>query len=289
MKSSPFINRDLISRHFIDCQARARHSGEFRAITIWEAHRPTAVTSHNHMQQQELSGVHLWVVQTLLRHLGSTQMTLLENHDVIMCMLNTSALQEGGRRLDLWGRAALMESMRQGRPETCPGPWFYTNSSTKLLGHPSISFNLSSYCFYPLHEMGLCFFLLSPQGSLAICCLFGQMSPQTGLASCSGSHDSLLSSRPPCYWVQACSAGRVCVSHSVFLLFATPWTIACRVPQSMEFSRQEYWSELSFPSPADLPDLGIKWVSCIAGRFFTLWATREATWEAKKLGDKVLG
>ena len=41
-------------------------------------------------------------------------------------------------------------------------------------------------------------------------------------------------------------------------------------PLSMEFSRQEYWSELSFPSPADLPDPGIKWVSCIAGRFFTL-------------------
>ena len=66
------------------------------------------------MQQQELSGVHLWVVQTLLRHLGSAQMTLLENHDVIMCMLSTSALQEGGRRLDLGGRAALTESMRQG-------------------------------------------------------------------------------------------------------------------------------------------------------------------------------
>ena len=25
-------------------------------------------------------------------------------------------------------------------------------------------------------------------------------------------------------------------------LFATPWTIACQVPPSMEFSRQEYWS-----------------------------------------------
>ena len=26
----------------------------------------------------------------------------------------------------------------------------------------------------------------------------------------------------------------------------------------MEFSRQEYWSELPFPSPGDLPDLGIE-------------------------------
>ena len=32
-------------------------------------------------------------------------------------------------------------------------------------------------------------------------------------------------------------------------LFATPWTIACQVPQSMGFSRQEYWSGLPFPSP----------------------------------------
>ena len=36
-------------------------------------------------------------------------------------------------------------------------------------------------------------------------------------------------------------------------LFATPWTI-----QSMEFSRPEYWSGQPFPSPGDLPNLGIK-------------------------------
>ena len=39
---------------------------------------------------------------------------------------------------------------------------------------------------------------------------------------------------------------------------------------SMEFSRQEYWSGLPFPTPEDLPDLGIKPVSpALAGRFFT--------------------
>ena len=37
-------------------------------------------------------------------------------------------------------------------------------------------------------------------------------------------------------------------------LFATPWTLACQAPLSMEFSRQEYWSVLSFPSPGDLPN-----------------------------------
>ena len=41
-------------------------------------------------------------------------------------------------------------------------------------------------------------------------------------------------------------------------LFETPRTVACQASLSMEFSRQEYWSRLSFPTPGDLPDLGIK-------------------------------
>ena len=41
-------------------------------------------------------------------------------------------------------------------------------------------------------------------------------------------------------------------------LFLTPWAIAYQGPQSMEFSRQEYWSGLAFPSPGDLPDPGIE-------------------------------
>ena len=37
---------------------------------------------------------------------------------------------------------------------------------------------------------------------------------------------------------------------------ATPWTVAHQAPLSMGFSRQEYWSGLSFPSPRDLTDPG---------------------------------
>ena len=37
-----------------------------------------------------------------------------------------------------------------------------------------------------------------------------------------------------------------------------PWTVARQAPLSMGFSRQEHWSGLSFPSPGDLPDPGIK-------------------------------
>ena len=38
----------------------------------------------------------------------------------------------------------------------------------------------------------------------------------------------------------------------------TPWTVANKPPLSMEFSRQEYWSGLPFPSLEDLPNPGIK-------------------------------
>ena len=41
-------------------------------------------------------------------------------------------------------------------------------------------------------------------------------------------------------------------------LFATPWTVAHQAPRSMGFSRQEYWSGLSFPSLGKLPDPGIE-------------------------------
>ena len=41
-------------------------------------------------------------------------------------------------------------------------------------------------------------------------------------------------------------------------LFVTPWTVAHQAPPSMEFSRQEYWSGLPFPSPGDLPNPGIE-------------------------------
>ena len=44
------------------------------------------------------------------------------------------------------------------------------------------------------------------------------------------------------------------------------------------FSRQEYWSGLPFPSPGYLPrSRDQTQVSCIAGRLFTTWASREAS------------
>ena len=75
------------------------------------------------------------------------------------------------------------------------------------------------------------------------------------------------------------------VGRSVVSDSGISWTVArqstvCSVsviPLSMEFSRQECWSELPFPSPGDLPDPGIEPESpATASRFFTNWATKEA-------------
>ena len=55
-----------------------------------------------------------------------------------------------------------------------------------------------------------------------------------------------------------------------YLVFVATWTVAHQAPLSMEFSRQEYWSGLPFPSPGDLPYPGIKLASpAFAGGFFT--------------------
>ena len=43
--------------------------------------------------------------------------------------------------------------------------------------------------------------------------------------------------------------------------FVSPWIVACLAPPSMGFSRQEYWSELPFPTTGDFPNPGIKPVS----------------------------
>ena len=67
-----------------------------------------------------------------------------------------------------------------------------------------------------------------------------------------------------------------CESLSHVRLFVTPWTVAHQAPLSTEFSRQEYWSGLTFPSPGDLPKPGIKHGSPALQADFSHWAIREA-------------
>ena len=53
---------------------------------------------------------------------------------------------------------------------------------------------------------------------------------------------------------------RVCRAQplSHVRLLATPWTVTRQAPLSIEFSRQEYWSGLTFLSLGDLTKSGIK-------------------------------
>ena len=45
---------------------------------------------------------------------------------------------------------------------------------------------------------------------------------------------------------------------ALIIEFATPRTIACQAPLSMEFSKQEYCRGLPFPSPGFLSNPGIE-------------------------------
>ena len=50
----------------------------------------------------------------------------------------------------------------------------------------------------------------------------------------------------------------MCGGAQLCLIICDPMDCSLYAPLSMEFSRQEYWSELPFPTPGDLPDPGIK-------------------------------
>ena len=67
------------------------------------------------------------------------------------------------------------------------------------------------------------------------------------------------------------------VTHSSVLAWEIPWTVACQVPLTVEFIRQEYWSGSPFSSPGDLPSPEMEPASLtfpiLTGGFFTASAT----------------
>ena len=75
------------------------------------------------------------------------------------------------------------------------------------------------------------------------------------------------------WWRVPWISGLFCVCAQSCLTLCDPWTIAHQVPLSLEFSRQENWGGLPFPSPGDPPNPGIKPVSLVspalASMFFT--------------------
>ena len=72
----------------------------------------------------------------------------------------------------------------------------------------------------------------------------------------------------PCVCVCVCVCARVLSRFSHVQLFATPWTVAHQAPQSLEFSRQEYWSGLPVapPGKSSWPrdQINFSYVSCIS-------------------------
>ena len=64
------------------------------------------------------------------------------------------------------------------------------------------------------------------------------------------------------------------------------------MPLSMEFSRQEYWSRLPFPTPGDLPNPGIEPMtpmsSALAGGFFTTASPGKPSLNIKRWGEREL-
>ena len=79
----------------------------------------------------------------------------------------------------------------------------------------------------------------------------------------------------------------ILLNKSVGALFAklcmtleTPWTVACQVPLSMGFSRQEYWSGLPCTLPGDQPKPGIKPETLMSPALAGEFLTTSATWEA---------
>ena len=67
----------------------------------------------------------------------------------------------------------------------------------------------------------------------------------------------------------------ICMHACVFSrvqLFATPWTVTSQLPLSMGFPSQEYWSELPFPTPGDLPNSEMEPTSPLVPTLGSLWS-----------------
>ena len=83
---------------------------------------------------------------------------------------------------------------------------------------------------------------------------------------------------------------RLCLGHVCMLscfsrvwLFVTLWTVVFQAPLSMGFSRQEYWSGLPFPPPADLLDPGMELMSLMS-----LYTGRRVLYYQHHLGSPII-
>ena len=121
---------------------------------------------------------------------------------------------------------------------------FSTSTSIDLL---DVFSAMTLHLFY-------CFLYTSMCSSL-LCCVYSSLNLES-------SFSHLLHSVHLFTFFWAFAAGQshsVCVSHPVISdSLWPPRTIALQSPLCIEFPRQEHWSGLPFPSPGDLPNLGIE-------------------------------
>ena len=75
------------------------------------------------------------------------------------------------------------------------------------------------------------------------------------------------------YGLQSTEVENKTVSHCYVQLFATPWTVSHQAPSAHGIlqARILEWVAMPLSRPRDRT-----FIFCIAGRFFTIWATREA-------------
>ena len=74
------------------------------------------------------------------------------------------------------------------------------------------------------------------------------------------------------YVVRCCARSLRCV-----WLFVTPWTVAYQAPLSVGILQARILEWVTMPSSRGSSQTGDRiQVSCIAGRFFTVWATKQA-------------
>ena len=67
-------------------------------------------------------------------------------------------------------------------------------------------------------------------------------------------------------------------------LYVTLWTVACQAPQSMGFSRQEYWSGLPCPPPGNLLNSGVESMPLMPPELAGVFFTTNTTWEGQLHG-----
>ena len=77
------------------------------------------------------------------------------------------------------------------------------------------------------------------------------------------------------------------ISRLVVSDFSTQWTVACQVPLSMGFSRQEHWSGLPLPPSGYLPNTGLN-LSSPAFQADSLLSEPPAKYFKKNTIDEIL-